>query len=63
MSAGDTMLLGLRQYLIIKALEAGCNYFEAAEAVSTTMMSHANNDPTLRTYVEWEDHLKPRKDK
>jgi hypothetical protein len=58
MSAGDTMLLGLRQYLIIKALEAGCNYFEAAEAVSTTKMSHTNNDPTLRTYAEWEEHLK-----
>lgn len=52
--APDKNLLSLRMYLIIKAMESGCGYFMAAEAVSSTMMEWSNPDAALRTYSEWE---------
>ena len=56
------MLLGQRTYLVIKAMESGCTFFEAEEAVATTMLSHPTTDPVLRTYFEWEA-LYNKKDK
>jgi hypothetical protein len=48
------MLLSLRIWLVIKAMEQGATFFEAQEAVASTMASWKSPDPTLRTYQEWE---------
>lgn len=52
------MLLTLRMYLLVKAMEQGATFFEAQEAVATTLLSWKDAglvaDPNLRTYSQWE---------
>jgi hypothetical protein len=47
--------MGMRWYLIVKAMESGCTFEEAADAVAEVLQDRL--DTTLRTYSEWEEHL------
>jgi len=48
----EDMLLSLRTYLLVRAMEQGCTFVEAARAVALTLDGQKFN-PALHTYREW----------
>lgn len=55
MRHGEPELLSRRQYLVIKALEAGASVFVAIEAVSSVAIEHPEwNMTEEKTFAEWE---------
>ena len=48
-------LIPMRRYLLVKALETGCDIFMATEAVHSTAIEHPEWDlDEERTWEEWE---------
>jgi hypothetical protein len=55
MDRGRGQVFTRRQYLTMKAVEAGFNLFVAAEAVASTAIEHPERDyDEERTWEEWE---------
>jgi hypothetical protein len=50
-------------YLLVKAMEQGATFFEAQEAVSSTLMAGKYPDPALRTYWDWEEKYSNKREK